>query len=502
MITAITLENFKGIRDRVRIELKPITLLFGANSAGKSTILQALHYALEVLDNRNLDPKQTAYGGNIVNLGGFENLVHNRDLSKQIVVRLDLDFSSPLVYIQDYGLANEHTCSIYYQMETAWVEFAIGWDKHNNQPLIDYYKTGVNNRAIAKMYKKDNKIMLDINEYHPIFWDKELEDQEEHEDDWITILLNYPKKSPLPYWGEPLELANAKQFFSFGPFHNTDELILRLSQLVVSPGEAATRMLKNFYYLGPVRRIPERNHQPKSFPNLKTWADGQAAWDLLYYKDSPFLEDVNSWLSSEKQLNTGYSVHIKKYKEIELNSYLIESLNNGQLIEIEKVRNDIEKLPVCKHLFLRETNSGLIVSPQDIGVGISQLLPVVVTVLNTQIDNIVAIEQPELHIHPAIQARLGDLFISQIDKRKYVTFLLETHSEHLILRLLRRIRETTSNRISDDHLKLSPNKISVIYVESTPEGVKLTPLPIDKTGEFIDQWPKGFFEEREEELFS
>ncbi|MBK7994109.1 MAG: DUF3696 domain-containing protein [Blastocatellia bacterium] len=78
---------------------------------------------------------------------------------------------------------------------------------------------------------------------------------------------------------------------------------------------------------------------------------------------------------------------------------------------------------------------------------------------------------------------------------------LETHSEHLILRLLRRIRETNDNELPPDAPALTPDKVSVIYVEQTAEGVKLTPLRIDETGEFIDRWPKGFFEERAEELF-
>src|SRR5260370_30714598 len=91
MITAIEIENFKGIRDRVRIDLKPITLLFGPNSAGKSTILHALHYAREIFERRNLDADRTAAGGKFVDLGGFQNLVHQRDLSRPVIVRFDLD---------------------------------------------------------------------------------------------------------------------------------------------------------------------------------------------------------------------------------------------------------------------------------------------------------------------------------------------------------------------------------------------------------------------------
>src|SRR5262245_26130009 len=91
MLTSISLENFKGIRDRMTIPLSPITLLFGANSSGKSTIMQAIHYAREILERRNLNPDRTLAGGESVDLGGFLNLLHNHDPNKTISLRFDLD---------------------------------------------------------------------------------------------------------------------------------------------------------------------------------------------------------------------------------------------------------------------------------------------------------------------------------------------------------------------------------------------------------------------------
>lgn len=110
------------------------------------------------------------------------------------------------------------------------------------------------------------------------------------------------------------------------------------------------------------------------------------------------------------------------------------------------------------------------------------------------------IEQPELHIHPAVQVGLGDLFIKGA-KEHGINFLVETHSEHLILRLLRRIRETTENEVPPGAIGIEPADVAVIYVQSTESGVELVPLPIDATGEFTTRWPKGFFDERAEELF-
>ena len=154
---------------------------------------------------------------------------------------------------------------------------------------------------------------------------------------------------------------------------------------------------------------------------------------------------------------------------------------------------------------LRDFDKGIIVAPSDVGVGISQMIPVIVACVRDQ-EGILAIEQPELHVHPAIQVGLGDLFIHAV-RGKEESFaagkalLVETHSEHIMLRLLRRIRETTENAVPPGTVGLSANDLSVIYVESTDDGVRFRPLRVDSEGEFVDRWPKGFFEERAEELF-
>ena len=91
-LSQIQIENFKGIGTKQVIEMAPITLLFGPNSAGKSTILQSLHYLREVLERNNPDPDQTIAGG-LTDLGGFATLVHEHDLSRPIIIRVRIDLS-------------------------------------------------------------------------------------------------------------------------------------------------------------------------------------------------------------------------------------------------------------------------------------------------------------------------------------------------------------------------------------------------------------------------
>ena len=90
-LRALTIQNFRAISDPVRIEFKPITLLFGPNSAGKSTVMEALLYAREIFVNHNPNPHQVTVSGEPLDLGGFRNMVHNCDLSLPITVGVEID---------------------------------------------------------------------------------------------------------------------------------------------------------------------------------------------------------------------------------------------------------------------------------------------------------------------------------------------------------------------------------------------------------------------------
>ena len=99
-----------------------------------------------------------------------------------------------------------------------------------------------------------------------------------------------------------------------------------------------------------------------------------------------------------------------------------------------------------------------------------------------------------------MQVGLGDLLIHSV-LRHDMKFLIETHSEHLILRLLRRIRETSEGNLPSGFLSVSPEMIGVYYVGRGESGVQIKSLPINESGEFTESWPKGFFDERAGELF-
>jgi hypothetical protein len=145
---------------------------------------------------------------------------------------------------------------------------------------------------------------------------------------------------------------------------------------------------------------------------------------------------------------------------------------------------------------LWDIDKNMSVEPSDIGVGISQLKPLIIASLLPS-KKFVSIEQPELHVHPRIQTATADLLIASSNK---TSFMIETHSEHLLLRLLKRIRQTTDNELPDNDLAISPEKVSIVYFEADAGGVRIKRIRIDNDGEFIDRWPHGFFSERRDEV--
>lgn len=143
-------------------------------------------------------------------------------------------------------------------------------------------------------------------------------------------------------------------------------------------------------------------------------------------------------------------------------------------------------------------SSGRRIELGDVGSGISHVLPVIATLWAMK-DMLV--QQPELHLHPAAQCELGDIFISAVNGGRNV--VIETHSEHLLLRILRRIRETTLGSPTDSSLQISNEKVSIYYFEPLDDAsTRVKEIRISKDGDFIDRWPKGFFIERANELFT
>jgi predicted ATPase len=142
--------------------------------------------------------------------------------------------------------------------------------------------------------------------------------------------------------------------------------------------------------------------------------------------------------------------------------------------------------------------------PEDAGTGVSQVLPIVADLsasamgVHRERAGWLTMDHPEAHLHPRAQVELGDLFIRAANGGG--KYLIETHSEHLLLRLLRRIDETNSGKLPDDKHQLRPDDVSINYVWRRDGEIIVRHLPVDQSGEFLEMWPEGFFMERLDEL--
>lgn len=600
----LRLRNFKCIGDKEQsIALAPITLLFGPNSAGKSTVLQALIYLREVLVHSNHDPDRTSLGGESLDLGGFRNLVHQHDLNNAITISIELDLGSDELpdYLTDherqwlYDADMELPDSRLAQVASIDVALSVRWSESRDAPYIESLAGDIDGQFLARIAATADgrQVYLEaLNLKHPVFAaePKEAEDESPSLGEQLSRALS-PSASMAASRSVPELLASEQPFankrldeleglcesaakdqpellqalqeevsrrtsrqadalgqrieqllheskgqtpLGYLPLRGRldalpdlqlglglDESVWReeddqdesmtedltafrllcesmLSGLIVGPLVILRDWLKTFSYIGPLREMPPRHFQPRRTLEESRWASGLAGWELLHHAPDRTLSEINYWLG-HNCLKSGYQIVVHRYRELPTQSPALAYLDREMDLDDQAALKElIETLPVRTRVSVLEEETGLEVMPQDIGVGISQLFPVVALMV-TQQTGLIAIEQPELHVHPALQVELADLFARYaIDHDKFT--LLETHSEHLMLRLLRRIREAPEEN-SAETKRLTKESVSVCYVQATSEGTKFSVLRIDDDGDFADEWPQGFFEERDQELF-
>lgn len=307
----------------------------------------------------------------------------------------------------------------------------------------------------------------------------------------------------LPKWHEPIQfkfpLAHLPQFESVKP--RIRLLTELLNRLIVGSGRVLARELEAFRHIGPLRRTPDRTYRLATFSDNFRWADGLAAWDSLLHSQC-LTESVSDWIRCDDKLGLGYEIDFQEYREVPVNSPITRCFTESGDVSIDTLQiaaELFESLPIRKQVRFRRENSSVYLQPQDLAVGLNQVLPVVVAALDGH-KGLTFIEQPELHNHPSVEVGLGDLFAQTIHD-KACRFILETHGEHLLLRMLKRIRQTTDRELPEGIPPLEPDSIAVYFLGKTANEVTAKRLRIDKTGEFIDRWPGGFFVERAEELF-
>ncbi len=540
MLNYIHLENFRAFGQPTTIPLAPITLLFGENSAGKTSVLHALSLLKQSADNE--DPEAVLVvrdPGGLVDLGSFEELIFDHDIKRTL--RIGLGWNEPLRRLRFHRLPKSK------ERLQAKPQLAIAEESAGREVCFRYSKTaGISRDSIAICDGLLAQPLVRLRPYH----ESTANQSTDHDHGRLPLL---PGESSFRLRGSDLapaefELARSLLFnyrdafwtaisavkpsriglrvtegrfkrlldllseviecmrrsidadealtnlleeiwrgvfrgrgartLGVGPFDITDLLTATLGGVdlqqarrelsqskALCPDEQISKneygwreVLSRLSPIGPFRQPASRLYTHTGVNPRGVGRQGELVADMLRMSAST-LERTNDWLKA-------FGIH-----------HRVKLRALGRRSDFYEVR-------------LRDTRrgGGLDVAFTDVGFGISQVLPIVVQCVATR-HNIITIEQPEVHIHPRLQAEIGDLLVDCV-RRNGHQFIVETHSEHLILRLRRLVREG----------KVKPAEISVIYVDRGRHGSTAQRIGINPDGTFEREWPGGFFPERMREL--
>ncbi|RMG49112.1 MAG: DUF3696 domain-containing protein [Acidobacteria bacterium] len=215
-------------------------------------------------------------------------------------------------------------------------------------------------------------------------------------------------------------------------------------------------VFRRLFYIGPLRKAPER----------------------IYFTSGQTPQDVG--MSGERVAEVLWIAHRTRGRERRLLDEIQQWLGKfGIASQLE-----LEPLGETNYrVMLIDPSTRIEVNLADVGFGASQVLPVIVECLYAPEGSLLLMEQPEIHLHPKAQATLGDLFIEAV-RRGDRQLIVETHSEHVLSRVRRRMAEG----------KIAPDEVAIYYFQPTSKGTRVQEIKLNEYGQY-EEFPEGFFEE-------
>lgn len=436
MLTQFRFENFKSWRDTGEIRMAPLTGIFGTNSSGKTAILQFLLMLKQTVESS--DQKL------ILNLGNYHayvNLGTSFDILNQHILPGEIKFH--ITWLPDHKYFKRVFLPSKYPSND------ISVDKHK-LAVFEEYRSWID---------FSSTILFNPNEIIPKKSCYQFEDERNN----IQKSIYEIEEDSGNIFFEGRLLENLNLFYS-----NQDETSVNNSfrdstnadkfyrSLVSSLSISFEEQCEKIFYLGPLREYPQRFY---------LWS-GEQPQDVG--KKGEF---IASALLASRNNNMNVEKHVAHWlKELGL-------IHDFQIQPIAENRRDYE-------ILVRRFPGSPQVLITDVGFGVSQILPVLVLCYYVPEGSTIIFEQPEIHLHPSVQAGLADVFIDVI-KTRNVQIILESHSEHLLRRLQRRIAEEYNHMTAED--------AALYFCSIDDTGTsKLTSLELDTYGN-INNWPQDFF---------
>jgi predicted ATPase len=436
MFTHLRIKNFKAWKDTGKIRLAPLTVLFGANSAGKSSLghlLLALKQTAASADRRRA--LHTGDDSSLIDIGTFAETLHEHD--KKAVLQFELEWAIP----RTLHVQNPLDKSQSYDGERLLLTSTIAAGP-NEQPIVRkvrYELRGATDSVLSAVLEHEPSKAVQLRT-HP-----------------YKLTRAMGRKWPL----DPPEKFYRISDHSLARFQNADFLATFALE--------TERALDSLSYLGPLREHPHRTYGWAGNTPETVGPKGEYAIACLLAADA-----------AGRKLSRGHKKRQKPFSE-----FVAQWLVDLGVIESFVVR---PTAPGRKDYEVKvKTRGGVAeVALPDVGFGVSQVLPALVQAFYCPSDSVVWMEQPEIHLHPRVQAELADVFISAVQAYekgpRHTQLIIETHSEHFLNRLQRRLAED----------QLRPEDVAVYFARHGNDGAELSELVINEFGDIVN-WPDDFF---------
>ena len=378
-ITAIEVEGYKSLYDRSRIEIRSLTLLAGANSSGKSSIIQPLLLLKQTLE--------APYAPGALLLSGSN-------------VRFT---SSQQVFSRISPKTNKFTVKIYYGEQDC---ISLSFGKKPNQKAIE---------IIEALYQKEEKIidLSPIKDFRFMYLEQ-----------MFFAQIQDPKNKIVP------------------------------SQILDNNPSSLISFIRNLIHVPGVRGNPQRTYQTSAVDQVFPGTF-----------ENYIASIIQNWQSKKDQ----------RLSQLSRNLYRLGLANKIQANSINEAEVELK---VTRSI----AGSKEMVSIADVGFGVSQILPVLVALLVAKPEQLVFIEQPEIHLHPRAQVALAEILIDAANRD--VRVVIETHSELLLLAVQSLVSEN----------KIRPDRVRLHWFTRLENGAsQITSAELDQAGAFGD-WPEDFGE--------
>ena len=433
MITRLRAKNFKSWKDTKELRLAPLTGLFGTNSSGKTSILQVLLMLKQTVESP--DRKQVLYTGDyrdLVDLGTFFDFIYGHQPGVSLLLSLSWDLPKPLV-INDPEKRNAQLYNI------KSLSFSTSIHEESNRPVVERFAYQFNGHCFG-MTRKDSDRNAEKDRYDLI--------HESYNAKRVQRGRAWPLPAPVKCYGFPDEATGYYQNTGFLP-----DFVLSFE-----------RLFSRLAYLGPIRQYPERSYVWAGDSPENVGRDGELTIPALLASRT-----------QGKTISRGRGKHRQTVEErVALWLREMELIQSFSLKPIAENRKDYE-------VRMRKTATSPEVLITDVGFGVSQILPVLVLCYYVPEGSIILLEQPEIHLHPSVQSSLADVLIDVV-KNRNIQVIVESHSEHLLRRLQRRIAEEV----------IAADALALYFCRIDNGESKIDRLNVDEEGN-ITNWPPGFF---------